>query len=199
MDILKEIKSNLLICLNVDKAPYTKILSSDKVINLTGESGSGKSYCAKKYFNNSDYIVIDTDDVFSRYDKAEGINKELGSWFRNKYDKIPDVCEDFSLIYKDILDYFKDSDKTIVIDSAQFRNLRTKEELSLLKGEVIIIRTCLDNCYHRCIERWKDKKNNNYSKEELDNFNNKKLGIYRWYKSLNKFINNVDKIKTSNE
>lgn len=199
MDILKEIKSDLLICLNVDKAPYTKILSNDKIINLTGESGSGKSYYARKYFNSSDYIIIDTDDVFSRYDKAEGINKELGSWFRNKYDKLPDVCEDFSLIYKDILDYFKNSDKTIVIDSAQFRNLRTKEELKLLKGKVIIIRTCLDNCYYRCIERWKDKKNNNYSKKELDNFKNKKLGIYRWYKSLNKFISNVDKIKVSNE
>ncbi len=196
MDILNEIKSDLFICLNVDKAPYTKILSNDKIINLTGESGSGKSYYARKYFSSSDYIVIDTDDVFSRYDEASGINKELGSWFRNKYAKLPNVCEDFSLIYKDILDYFKDIDKTIVIDSAQFRNLRTKEEVSLLKGEVIIIRTCLDNCYYRCIERWKDKKSNNYSKEELDNFKNKKLGIYRWYKNLNIFISNVDKIKS---
>ncbi len=197
MDILKEIKSDLLICLNVDKSPYTKILSNDKFINLTGESGSGKSYYVRKYFNSSDYIVIDTDEVFSRYDKASGINKELGRWFRIKYDKLPDICEDFALIYKDILNYFNDSDKTIVIDSAQFRNLRTKEELSLLKGKIIIIRTCLDNCYYRCIERWKNKKNNNYSKEELENFKNKKLGIYRWYKSLNNFITNIDNYKIS--
>ena len=197
MAILKEIKSDLLICLNVDKSPYTKILSNDKFINLTGESGSGKSYYVRKYFNSSDYIVIDNDEVFSRYDKASGINKELGSWFRIKYDKLLDICEDFALIYKDILNYFNDSDKTIVIDSAQFRNLRTKEELSLLKGKIIIIRTCLDNCYYRCIERWKNKKNNNYSKEELENFKNKKLGIYRWYKSLNNFITNIDNYKIS--
>ena len=41
-----------------------------------------------------------------------------------------------------------------------------------------------------------NKKSNNYSEEELDNFKNKKLGIYRWYKNLNIFISNVDKIKS---
>ena len=31
---------------------------------------------------------------------------------------------------------------------------------------------------------------------EEDKFKNKKLGIYRWYKNLNIFISNVDKIKS---
>ena len=34
--------NNLFIELNVDKEPYIKKLTVDNVINLTGESGSGK-------------------------------------------------------------------------------------------------------------------------------------------------------------
>lgn len=73
--VLKEIKNDLFICLNVDKAPYTKILSNDKTINLTRESG--KPYYARKYFN--------TDDVFLEYNKEEKINKKLGMyrWYKS--------------------------------------------------------------------------------------------------------------------
>ena len=63
-EILLEIQSDLSILLYVDKNPYTKILSEDKVINLTGESGSGKSYFSDKWKDNDNYIIIDTDIVF---------------------------------------------------------------------------------------------------------------------------------------
>ena len=43
-NILKEIQSPLYISLYVDKDPYIKTLTEDKIINITGESGSGKSY-----------------------------------------------------------------------------------------------------------------------------------------------------------
>lgn len=41
-EILEEIQSNVLINLFIDKEPYIKTLTDDKVINLTEQSGSGK-------------------------------------------------------------------------------------------------------------------------------------------------------------
>ena len=49
----------------IDKEPYIKDITDDRIINLTGESGSGKSYFSNKYINDNNYIVIDTDIVFS--------------------------------------------------------------------------------------------------------------------------------------
>ena len=57
-NILKEIQSPLYISLYVDKDPYIKTLTKDKIINITGESGSGKSYYTNKYLNDDNYIVI---------------------------------------------------------------------------------------------------------------------------------------------
>lgn len=36
------INNELLIELDIDKEPYIKKITDDKIINLTGESGSGK-------------------------------------------------------------------------------------------------------------------------------------------------------------
>lgn len=55
------------------------------------------------------------------------------------------------------------------------------------------MRTCINTCYNRCIDRWK-RQNPNYTKEELEKYTNKKLGMYIWYKKLNKFLVNIDKI-----
>lgn len=193
IEILQEIQSDLLISITLTKEPYKKKISNDPVINLTGESGSGKSYFSKKYQNDDNYIVIDTDEIFKRYDKSTGYNKELGTMFRKKYETQPDIYKDFARIYQDILDYFKNSKKTLVIDSAQFRNLRTEEELNLLKGEVIVIRTSIDTCYERCIERWKEKKEN-YTEDELEKYMKRKSEMYTWYKSLNEFIKNIENL-----
>lgn len=113
---LYEIKSNLLISRFIDKDPYIKDLTDDKVINITGESGSGKSYFSDKYIKDDNYIVIDTDVVFS--DK-ESDNKESIK-LRNIFsDKPKDyLFTNFDEFYLKVLDYFKGTDKTIVIDSA---------------------------------------------------------------------------------
>lgn len=62
-ECLNEINSNLLISRTVDKETYIKTITNDRVINVTGESGSGKSYFCNKYNNDNKYIVIDTDIV----------------------------------------------------------------------------------------------------------------------------------------
>lgn len=191
-EILKEIQSPLEISLYVAKEPYIKELSKDKIINLTGQSGSGKSYYANKNFNNNNYIIIDTDDVLSdkRFEEATGINKELGLYFRNKYETLPNLADDFDLIYREILDYCKDLDKTIVIDCAQFHCVK---DINILKGKIIIIRTDIDTCYNRAIERWKTS-NKTYTQEELEKYSERKKAIFKWYKGSNEFIRKINNI-----
>ena len=170
-----------------DKAPYIKKITDDKIINLTGESGSGKSYFSKQYVGD-EYIVIDTDEVFSRFDKSTDYNREFGLYLREKYEVLPDIISSFDIFYKDVLEYFSNSDKTIVIDSAQFRNIK---DISLLKGTVIVMRTCINTCYDRCISRWISE-HDNYSEEELNKYKERKKGVYTWYLGLNKLIDRVE-------
>ena len=191
-DILKEIQSPIDISLYVDKEPYIKHLTDDKIINLTGQSGSGKTTYAKEHFNSDEYLIIDTDDILSdhRFKNSEGINKELGIYFRNKYKELPNCGDDFDLIYSEILDYCKKYDKTIVIDCAQFHCIK---DISLLKGTLIIIRTCIDTCYNRTISRYKEN-NPTYTKEELEKYMERKKSIFKWYKYSNEFIEKIDKV-----
>ena len=164
--ILKEIQSPTDISLYIDKESYIKDLTNDKIINLTGQSGSGKSTYANEHFNSSEYLIVDTDEVLSehRFENSNGINKELGKYFRSKYKVLPNCGDDFDLIYSEILDYCKNYDKTIVIDCAQFHCIKN---INLLKGKIIIIRTCIDTCYDRTIKRFKIN-NPNYANEDLD-------------------------------
>ena len=191
-EFLYEIKSDMLISRFVDKEPYIKDLTNDKVINLTGQSGSGKTTYAKKHFNSSEYLIVDTDEILSehRFENSTGINKELGKYFRSKYKELPYCGDDFDLIYTEILKYCKKYDKTIVIDSAQFHCIK---DINLLKGKIIIIRTSIDTCYNRTISRFKDN-NPNYTDEELEKYMEKKKAIFKWYKFSNEFIEKIDKI-----
>lgn len=196
-EVLEEIKSPIDINLFIDKEPYIKQITMDNVINLTGQSGSGKTTYANEQFNSDKYLVIDTDEIFSddRFEHSKGINKKLGEYFRSKYNKSLNCGEDFDLIYKDILDYCKQYDKTIVIDCAQFHCIK---DISLLKGKLIVIRTCIDNCYNRAIERYKNA-NKNYSREELEKYKEKKKAIYKWYKYTNEFLEKINTITNLNK
>lgn len=187
-DILKEINSDLQISICIDKEPYIKKITGDKIINLTGESGSGKSYYSSKYLNNDGYIVIDTDIVFGNMSSNNKESLEIRELFKNKTKD--SFITDFDNCYKEILNHFKDSDKTIVIDSAQYRNLK---DYSILKGKVIIMRTCIDTCYERCLKRY-ELRNKDATKEEKEKFAKRKLAMYKWYKSLNDFILKIEEL-----
>ncbi len=190
--LLTEIKNPLDITRFIDREPYIKKITDDKVINVTGQSGSGKTTYVSEHFNDDSYLVVDTDDVLSenRYPNATGINKEIGTYLREKYEVLPNLNDDFDLVYKEILDYTKKYDKTVVIDCAQYHMIK---DLSLLKGTLIIIRTSIDNCYHRTIERYK-KQNPNCTEDELNKYSERKKGIFEWYNGSNNFIEKVDKI-----
>ena len=185
---LYEVKSDILISRFVDKDPFIKDLNNDKVINVTGESGSGKSTYVKKYINDDNYIVIDTDLIFENEKVDNKYILELRNLFKDKAKDY--MINNFDEFYLNILDYFKGIDKTIVIDSAQFRNIR---DYSILKGKLIVIRTSIDNCYNRCVERWKEN-NKNYNVVELEKYSNKKSYMFNWYKSLNEFLANIENL-----
>ena len=192
-EILTEIKSPLDISLYVEKEPYEKELTKDKIINLTGQSGSGKSTYAKEHFNSEDYLIIDTDEVLSenRYPNSTDINKELGTMFRKKYNQLPNLADDFDLIYNEIINYCKDINKTIIIDCAQFHCVK---DLNTLKGKIIILRTDIETCYQRTISRWISNHNGKYNQEELEKYKERKKSIFKWYKGTNQFIENIDKL-----
>lgn len=189
MQYLNEIKSDLLISRFADKKPYIKDVTEDKVINLTGESGSGKSYFSNKYLNDDNYIVIDTDIVFSDKPSDNKESVDLRRIFNNKPKDY--LFTDFDEFYTKTLEYFKNTNKTIVIDSAQYRNIK---DYSILKGKIIVMRTSIETCYERVLKRWKSNMKT-YTKEEYQKYANRKLGMFKWYKGLNRFLEGIDKIK----
>ena len=180
-----------LISIDVDKEPYIKIITQDKIINLTGQSGSGKSTYARKFLNDDNYIIIDTDILMrNNYSDNEECMK-LREYLKNKYrNKLLDLGKDFDLIYVETLNYFKNIDKTIVIDCAQFHCIK---DISLLKGKVIIMRTSINTCYKRCIERY-IKRNPGYTEQELEEYKKRKKKIYEWYHGSNEFLKKIDSL-----
>lgn len=188
-EYLYEIKSDLLISRFIDKDPYIKDLTDDKVINITGESGSGKSYFSDKYIKDSNCIVIDTDIVFSNKLSDNTASVELRSLFSDKPKDY--LFTNFDEFYLKVLDYFKDRNKIVVIDSAQYRNIK---DYSILQGKIIVMRTSIETCYERALNRYKNIMKDNYSEEEIQKYAEKKKEMFKWYKSLNKFILELDKI-----
>lgn len=183
--------NELLITTNINKEPYIKEISLDKIINLTGQSGSGKSTYAKENYNTNDYLVIDTDVILSdSYLSFKGVNHDIGLLIREKFDILPNLHDNFDEIYNLILDYFKDIEKTIVIDSAQFHEMKNIDNL---RGKVIVLRTSIDECYNRCINRYK-KNHPDYTEEELDRYKEKKKAMYFWVKGSNDFILKISKL-----
>lgn len=192
-EVLEEIKSPVDMNLFIDKEPYKKEFTKDPIINLTGQSGSGKSTYALENYQSDSYVVIDTDDIFSeeRFEKSTGMNRELGEYFRQKYKELPNCGENFDEIYQDILDYCHDIDQTIVIDCAQFHCIK---DINLLKGTLIVLRTCIDHCYERTIKRYQSL-HKNIRKEELEKYKERKKALYTWYKYSNEFLEKVDQMK----
>ena len=132
----------------VDKEPNVKNITDDNIINITGESGSGKSTYINKYMNNDKYVVIDTDLLFCAdlIDNKDYI--KLRELFKCQSKDI--LITDFDNFYLKVLEYYRNIDKAIVIDSAQYRNI---EDYSILKGQIIVMRTCIDTCYNRVLSR----------------------------------------------
>ena len=181
-------EESLYIEYDVDKNPYIKKITDDRVINITGESGGGKSYYSKRYDSKEGYIVIDTDVVFS--DKCIKSQEcvEVRKLFLNDTKQI--LTKDFDRFYKGVLELFKDREEMLVIDSACFINIK---DLSLLKGEIVIIRTSALTSYQRILSRWRER-NPNATDEEYQEYAQKKKYLFSSYTCMNYFIEKIEEL-----
>lgn len=107
-----------------------------------------------------------------------------------KYKEIPNCGDDFDLIYKEILDFCKEFDKTLAIDCATFHFIK---DVTLLRGKIIVMRTSVNTYYNRCLKRFEEQ-NSDYTEEELNAYKGRKKKIFVWYKFLNEFIEKIDKL-----
>ena len=194
-DFLKEYfrREKLYVTIDIDKDPYIKHISDDSILNITGESGSGKSTATEKYKDLADYVIIDTDIIYGKL-KKDKYNEEIYNYLIDKYGKLPDLFNEFDIIYSSIIECSKKWHKYVIIDTALLKEIK---DISLLKGDIIVLRTCVNTCYNRCIERFK-KKNEDYTLDDLAEYSNRKKNIYKWYHHLNNFIDKIDKLGEEN-
>ena len=185
-DFLKELfrKEKLYITEDIDKDPYIVHLTDDNILNITGENGSGKTTSLELYKNNDNIVLIDTNQLFGN-EKKDKNNEELYNYLKNKYKELK---EDFNNIYLEILDYYKKSEKFLIIESDMYKDIK---DISILKGELIVVRTCVNTCFNRCIEKFTNK-NPNASLEDIYEYTNKNNKMYIDYHELNKFIDKID-------
>ena len=182
---------DILIDKYIDKEPLKYKLSDDKVINITGEGGSGKSTLSNKYRNNPDYLVVDYDLIIEGNCEPNSLEQSLRKKIIEKYGqdffKVSDENEIrrvFTTMYMEILDSLSLEDKTIILDGTQLRFI---EDVNLIKGEVIILRPSIETCIQRSVSRKKYQKPN-ITEDELKAYEERRRHIL--YK-LNPLLNNL--------
>ena len=185
------VKDNL-IDVYVDKEPLIFDISDDDIINITGESGSGKSTYVKKYFNNEDYKIVETDILFGKDTPKDDFVNHLRDIIFTKYieefiegqSNLPINFRHFNDVFEIILNESKNIDKTLVIDSGQFRHLK---RFDLLKGKMIFIRTSVKESIRRACDRFDIRYPDATEKEKEDHMV-RKYTAYELYKKINTVI-----------
>ena len=179
----------------VDKGIYYKKISDDKIINLTGEGGSGKSTIANEYRKNQDFIVVDYDVIVDNpeinsieYEIKDMITKKYGNSLFENISKVgqEQVKNNFTTMYNEIVNYLtnKYPDKTIVLDGSQLRFINN---VNIIKGEFITLRPSIQTCVNQSLNRMISK-NPNASVEEIENYKKKR---YKILHDLNPLMNDL--------
>ncbi|MCR5349975.1 MAG: ATP-binding protein [Acholeplasmatales bacterium] len=176
----------------INKEPIIFDISSDKYINITGETGSGKSTYTKEHFSSDDYVVVETDVLFNeKYKDNEFLNKLRNKIFKKYSDEhypggynLKINFNHFNDVLKIIIDNKQDDGKTLVIDSGQFRHLKRYD---LLKGKLIVMRTSVKESIKRACERF-EKRYPNATEAEKESHRIKKYTAYELYKKFNTVI-----------
>ncbi len=154
--------------------------------------GLGKSYICKEWEEDDNYIVIDTDRIFGNAQNQNEyeiqIRNRIIELYGNDFENI--LYNKVDEWYLVILAELQNVNKTVVINSAILKFIKN---LSIIKGKFIILRTSINKCYIRCIERYK-LRNPYATKEEIQQYSERKKKMYVWYQFLNDFILKIDKI-----
>lgn len=197
----------------ISKPLLYRKLTNDKVINITGEGGAGKSTLCENFRKNpNEYIVIDFDSINLNNNKVGTLEYDLVKLIVNKYgkdifprthhrngEKQMPINEDFfekcsicfATIYDEIINYLEPTGKVIVIDGSQYRFVN---DATKIKGEFIALRTSIENCLNQSFSRHK-KLNPEETEEQLFKHRQSKKEMFKIFNPLlNSTINNVANI-----
>lgn len=183
-----------------DKEDIEIKCTEDKIINITGMIGSGKTTKANEYRRNNRYIVISLDCLYRGQDK-ENMNEETMKINQRLKEIFPNQDNEkyFKNYYKEIIKYIRESNKPItwVLEGQHLYRYLNLEDI---KGSVIVKRTCLLHCWKRSIVRHVKRKKREL---ELSQITKKQYysNIWYWfkrrtkqlkyYKDLNRFLDEV--------
>lgn len=197
----------------ISKPLLYRKLTNDKVINITGEGGAGKSTLCENFRKNpNEYIVIDFDSINLNNNKVGTLEYDLVKLIVNKYgkdifprthhrngEKQMPINEDFfekcsicfATIYDEIINYLEPTGKVIVIDGSQYRFVN---DASKIKGEFIALRTSIETCLNQSFSRHK-KLNPEETEEQLFKHRQSKKEMFKIFNPLlNSTINTVANI-----
>ena len=134
-----------------DKSDLEIILSDDKIINITGMMGSGKTTLAKKIKQEKNIEFISLDWLFgaSLKNRPEYIKNILIS-FKNDYPELKNRKEYYEYADKIYNYLLKNISNPIIYEG---RHIYRYIDINVLKGKIIIKRTSLIHSYKRALKR----------------------------------------------
>ena len=181
-----------------DKEDYKRELTKDKIFNITGEKGSGKTTFGSS-INEKESIVIHLDWVFDGKgefdDKEENDSKKVREILLKKYKDL-DIDKYFeSKYYDEIVNYIKKSKKTGYIEGNAIAEIK---DISKIKGTIIVKRTPIIKCFIRVVKR--DYKNPYFRKglnrvgliKRFFHVVKRRKKMFKSYKNIEKFIQQIE-------
>lgn len=186
-----------------DKKPIYCKLTSDPILNITGEGGSGKSTYSQQYRDDPEYIVVDYDIILLGTGSETDIEFYLRKKIEDKYGKsifeskgIDEARKKFTIIYEEIINLLQNSGKKIILDGTQLRFI---DDVKKIRGELIVLRPSIETCVSRSVER-KQAEHPELSTEELKNYEQRRREtLYRLNPFLNEMVSKVAEFATFEE
>lgn len=185
-----------------DRDDYVKKITKDNIFNITGEKGSGKSYFGDMKDVDKN-VVIHLDPVFLPVgSKEHGDSSKVREILIHKYgDKInPDKYFEKDY-YKEIIKYI--GNKEGYIEGGSIAEI---QDISIIKGTVIVKRTGVFKCFIRTIKR--DYHNEYFMNEEIKKHGKfiakftrlhkvikRRKKIFKTYHNIEDFINRLEKYR----
>lgn len=176
-------------------------LTDDRIINITGMIGSGKSTLSDTY-NRTDYFVFNLDCLVDLDIEHESIEMKMVKEEIKKQYQIINFEDYFKDYYDIICDYISNNNKEAVIEGVHiFRYLKVKD----LKGTLIICLPSVFTCWKRSIKRHFIKyriklKNKEISLKDYicSNINTiiRRTKQIKLYKKMNEFLKDLETTET---
>ena len=183
-----------------DQDDIEKVLTNDKIVNIIGTKGSGKTTSTLRYIKDIDYIVINCDRLLE-LPSDEHEDQELAKtrlMLKEKYWKIP-TWKEFINCYNDIVNYISNKNKKALIEWNIIQSISPNS----LKWKIIIKRTGIIKSFIRAVKRdYKNEYFMNLEKEKhkylykltrLCKITNRRKNIFRQAKDIEKIIEELQK------